>query len=265
MDPSDPQSPLQDSQTEEVFGMDRWTNAVALVTGASEGIGEEVARRLHAEGMRVVGCARRVDRLQIMRERLGGRFHPVACNLRNEADILHMFAEIETLWGGVDVLINNAGLGHHAPLLSGSTDHWREMLEVNVLALCVTTREAARQMHTRRRGHVVHISSMAAHRVPPNSGVYSATKYAVRSLTEGLRQELREAGSPIRVTSISPGFVETGFARGYHKSEAKARETYERYPVLQPQDVADAVVHCLAAPQRVQVHDMLIRPTQQPL
>ena len=127
-----------------------------------------------------------------MRERLGGRFHPVACDLRNESDILRMFAEIETLWGGVDILVNNAGLGHKAPLLSGSTEHWREMLDVNILALCVCTREATRQMHARGQGHVIHISSMSAHRVPPNSGVYSATKFAVRSLTEGLRQELRE-------------------------------------------------------------------------
>jgi len=265
MPPRDSQPPLQDSQTEEVYGMDRWTDAVALVTGASEGIGEAVARRLHAEGLRVVGCARRVDRLQQMRERLGGRFHPIACDLRSESDILRMFAEIETVWGGVDILVNNAGLGHHAPLLTGSTEHWRQMLEVNILALCICTREATRHMRARKRGHVLHISSMAAHRVPPDSGVYSATKYAVRSLTEGLRQELRAEGSPIRVTSISPGFVETGFARGYHKSEAKARETYGRYPVLQPHDVADAVAHCLAAPQRVQVHDMLIRPTEQPL
>lgn len=265
MPPMDSQPPLRDSRTEELYGMDRWTNAVALVTGASEGIGWAVARRLHAEGLRVVGCARRVDRLQQIRERLGGRFHPIACDLRKESDILQMFAEIETLWGGVDILVNNAGLGHNASLLSGSTEQWREMLDVNILALCVCTREATRQMHARNQGHVIHISSMSAHRVPPNSGVYSATKFAVRSLTEGLRQELRAQDSPVRVTSISPGFVETGFARAYHKSEAKARETYSRYPVLQADDVADAVVHCLAAPQRVQVHDMLIRPTEQPL
>jgi NADP-dependent 3-hydroxy acid dehydrogenase YdfG len=263
--PQDPDT-IQDSHTEEVFGMDRWTDSVALVTGASEGIGAEVARRLHAEGMRVVGCARRVDRLQHMRERLGGRFHPVACDLRNELAILKMFAEVESLWGPVDVLVNNAGLGHHAPLLTGNTDHWREMLEVNVLALAICTREAASRMIKRKRkGHILHISSMAAHRVPPNSGVYAATKHAVRALTEGLRMELREQGSGVRVTSISPGYVETGFARGYYNSEDRARETYSQFEVLQPEDVAEAVVYALAAPQRAQVHDLLLRPTQQPL
>lgn len=246
--------------------MERWTDCVALVTGASEGIGTEVARRLHAEGMRVVGCARRVDRLQHLRERLGGRFHPVACDLRDEVAILQMFAEIEALWGPVDVLVNNAGLGHHAPLLSGSTEQWREMLDVNVMALAICTREAAtRMVQRKRKGHILHISSLAAHRVPPNSGMYSATKHAVRALTEALRMELHALGTGIRVTSISPGYVETGFARVYYDSEEKARETYGRFEVLQPEDVAEAVLYALAAPQRAQVHDLLLRPTAQPL
>jgi len=257
---------LQDQNTEEVFGMDRWTDRVALVTGASEGIGADVARRLHAEGMRVVGCARRVDRLQRLRDRLGGRFHPIACDLRDEASILRMFAEIDVLWGSVSVLVNNAGLGHNASLLSGATEHWREMLDVNVLALAVCTREATTRMLQRGRGgHVIHISSMSAHRVPPNSGMYAASKHAVRALTEALRMELHERGAGIRVTSISPGFVETGFARQYHKSEAQARETYSRYEVLQPEDVSEAVIYALASPQRSQIHDILLRPTQQPL
>jgi NADP-dependent 3-hydroxy acid dehydrogenase YdfG len=107
-----------------------------------------------------------------------------------------LFGAIREKFGGVDVLVNNAGLGHDAPLTSGATDEWREMLELNVLALCICTREAIADM--RRRGddgHVVHVSSLAAHRVPPGSGVYAATKFAVRALTEALRQELRALGS----------------------------------------------------------------------
>ena len=185
-------------------------------------------------------------------------------DLRDEAQILGMFHEIESRFGGVQVLVNNAGLGHAAPLMSGDTALWREMLEVNVLALCVCTREALAQMRARgAEGHVVHISSMAAHRVPSGSGVYSASKYAVRSLTEGLRQELREAGLPIRVTAISPGFVETEFAVRFHKRPDAARDTYGRYQVLQDGDVAEAVVYVLSQPPHVQVHDILMRPTEQ--
>ena len=163
------------------------------------------------------------------------------------------------------MLVNNAGLGHNAPLTSGSTDAWREMLEVNVLALCVCTREAISDMRRRGdEGHVFHVSSMSAHRVPSGSGVYSATKFAVRSLTEGLRQELRGLGSGIRVTALSPGFVETEFAAQYHKNKEAAKETYSRFKVLESADVAQTLLHCLGAPPHVQIHDVLMRPTAQP-
>jgi NADP-dependent 3-hydroxy acid dehydrogenase YdfG len=248
-----------------------WRDRVALVTGASSGIGRAVALALAKAGLRVAACARRNSRLDELRDELrnepsdlGEKFLPIQADLRKETDILAMFELIRARWGGVDVVVNNAGLGHNAPLTSGSTGDWREMLEVNVLALCVCTREAVADMEERDvAGHVIHISSMAAHRVPAGSGVYSATKYAVRSLTEGLRQELRAKNSPIRVTAISPGFVETEFAAHYHKSEEAARQTYSRYQVLGSQDVAQAVLYVLGQPPHVQVHDILMRPTEQ--
>jgi NADP-dependent 3-hydroxy acid dehydrogenase YdfG len=185
-------------------------------------------------------------------------------DLRDTDAIVQLFDAVRKRWGGVDVLVNNAGLGHAGKLTDGDTEEWREMLEVNVLALCVATREAVRDMRARGDdGHVVHISSMAAHRVPRGSGVYSATKFAVRSLTEGLRAELRELSSAIRVSAISPGFVETEFAELYHKSTDAAKRTYGRYQVLAPEDVADAVRYVLGAPKHAQVHDILMRPTHQ--
>jgi NADP-dependent 3-hydroxy acid dehydrogenase YdfG len=208
-----------------------------------------------------------MDRLQELCGQAGEHgldMHAVAVDLRSEASIMKMFAHVREQWDGVDVLINNAGLGYKAPLLSGQTEHWREMLEVNVLGLCICTREAIADM--RRRGdlgHVIHISSMSGHRVPAGSGVYSATKFAVRSLTEGLRQELRAAGSGIRVSSVSPGFVRTEFAAHYHQDTEAAKETYSRFEVMTPGDVADAVAFALLSPQRVQIHDILVRPTAQ--
>ncbi len=239
-----------------------WTDSVALVTGASAGIGASCVRKLHAAGLRVAFCARRVDRIEALAAELGERAWAIPCDLRDEASIDNMFNAIRDRWGGVSVLVNNAGLGHAAPLGTGATELWREMLEVNVLALCICTREALKDMGD--RGHVIHISSMAGHRVPGGSGVYSATKHAVKALTEGLRLELRETGSSVRVSAISPGYVETEFAAQYSKSEEQAAQTYARFPCLQPEDVAEGLLYLLAQPAHVQVHDLLMRPTHQP-
>lgn len=240
---------------------------VALVTGATGGIGRAVALRLGAMGMQVAFCGRRralLDGLQAEFAALEQACLPIEADLRREADILRMFSEVRAAWGGVDVLINNAGLGHKAPLMSGDTAQWREMLDVNVLALCVATREAVSDMQRREvAGHVVHIGSMSGHRVPGGSGVYAASKFAVRALTEGLRQELRAAGSPIRVSSVSPGFVETGFAEVYHGDKQAGRRTYDALQCLQADDIAEAVAWIVGAPPHVQVHDVLLRPTQQ--
>jgi NADP-dependent 3-hydroxy acid dehydrogenase YdfG len=248
--------------------MKQWKDRVALVTGASSGIGRAVARMLAGEGLRLAVCARRAELLQdLAREtdESGARVRAFALDLRDEEATKAMFEAVARDWGGVDVLVNNAGLGRAAPLLSADSAPWREMLELNVLALCVCTREAVRQMRARGDdGHVVHLSSLAAHRVPPQSGVYAATKFAVRALTEALRQELHAAGSRIRVTAISPGYVETEFAEVYHGSAEAARHTYGRFKVLESSDVAEAVRYVLSQPAHVQVHDVLLRPTAQP-
>ncbi len=240
---------------------------MALVTGASSGIGRAMALRLAQEGLLVAGCARRTDRLESLGEAItaaGGEFYAIGADLRREEEILAVFDRIRAEWGGVDVLVNNAGLGRAAPLTEGPADAWREMLEVNVLALCIATREAVADMRRRGdAGHVVHVSSMAGHRVPDGSGVYAATKFAVRALTEALRRELRSLGSGIRVTALSPGFVRTEFARKYHGSLEAEAAAYGRYPVLTPEDLADALVHVLSAPPHVEYHDLLLRPTQQ--
>jgi len=214
--------------------------------------------------MKVVAVARRTERLEALAKEQPG-IYPRSVDLRDIDAIVRLFEKVRGDFGGVDVLINNAGLGRKTPLMSGSTEAWREMLEVNVLALTVCTREAISHMRQRGdQGYVIHISSMASHRTPQGSGMYSATKYAVRSLTEGLRQELREAHSHIRVTAISPGFVETEFAEVYSGDPDVARATYSRYPVLQSDDIADMGVYALSAPPHMQLHDMLVRPTQQP-
>lgn len=238
---------------------------VALVTGASSGIGREVAGALLSEGAKVALCSRRKQRLVALAERQErDRVLVHTMDLRVEKEIVAGFDAVREIWGGVDILVNSGGLGLKAPLIDGSTEAWREMLEVNVLGLCICTREAISDMRRRGdRGHIVHVSSMAGHRVPGGSGVYSATKFAVRALTEGLRKELRDLESNIRVSAVSPGFVETEFAEIYHGSSDAAERTYSRFKVLQPEDVAATVVHLLKAPDHVAIHDVLMRPTHQ--
>lgn len=245
--------------------LERFNDKVALVTGASSGIGRAVARRLSAAGLKLVLSARREDRLTALANELPGPTLVAPADLTKESEIHRVFTQLRSKFGGVDVMINNAGLGYFSPLMTGDSDKWREMLDVNVLALCICTREAISDMRSRGdRGHVVHIGSMAGHRVPQGSGVYAATKFAVRAVTEGLRQELREAKSQIRVSAISPGIVETGFHANFHLSEEAAREYYGRFRVLEAEDVANAVAFVLGAPDHVQVHDILMRPRDQP-
>ncbi len=244
---------------------------VALITGASSGIGEAIAHNLAGQGYNLALCARRGDRLQTLAQKLqaqGAEVFTQAVDLRDESQILDFFATTQQRFNHLDVLINSAGLGHKEPLMTGSTEAWREMLDVNVLALCVCTREAIRLMKTEAypqgNGRILHISSMSGHRVPTAvSGLYSATKFAVRSLTETLRRELRASNSAIRVTSISPGIVETEFAEKYHQSVEKAQDAYAQYPMLQAEDIANAVAYVLAQPDHIETHDILLRPTQQ--
>ena len=242
----------------------------ALVTGASSGIGAETARALAAAGAAVVVAARRRDRLEALAAELakrGAAVLAVATDMRQEPDIVGCFAAARERFGGVDVLVNNAGLGRGAPISSASSEPWREMLEVNVLGLAIATREAIRDMERRgTAGHVVNVASMAAHRVPgPESGMYAATKFAVRALTEGVRQELRAKQSAIRVSLVSPGYVATEFADVFagRPGALEALQARLNVTMLEGTDVARAILWVVTQPPHVEVHDVLVRPTQQ--
>ncbi|XP_012707119.2 dehydrogenase/reductase SDR family member 11 [Fundulus heteroclitus] len=253
--------------------MDRWKGRVALVTGASVGIGATIAKELVRSGMKVVGCARNVDKIKALAAEcksagFSGVLIPFKCDLTNVEEIQSMFAAIKAEHKGVDVCINNAGLANPEPLLSGKTSGWKTMLDVNVMALSICTREAYQSMKERNidDGHIINLNSICGHIVinMADAHFYTATKYAVSALTEGLRQELREAKTHIRATCISPGIVETEFAyRFYSDSPDKAKETYSHIKALEAIDVANAVVYVLSAPPHVQVGDIVLRPVEQ--
>lgn len=240
----------------------------AVITGASSGIGESIALELAARGASLTLTARRGERLEDLGSRItaAGGEAPllVVADLRRSEDIGRIFEESVTRWGGLDILVNNAGLGRKAGFQDGATEDWREMLEVNVLALAVACREALGCFDSRKGGHIVNVSSMAGHRIPPQGGFYAATKFAVRAITECLRQELRALGSPSRVSEISPGFVATEFHEVLYRGDAeKIAAGFPEYRVLDPQDVAASVVHILEAPAHVAIHDILIRSNEQ--
>lgn len=239
----------------------------ALVTGASAGIGRAIALDLAAAGVRVAFCARREERLEALAEEIreaGGEALPIVCDLRDTDAIERMFAAIDEEFDGLDVLVNNAGLGRNTSLIDGDPEVWRMTWEVNVHALMLCTSFAVTRMEERSfAGHVVHVSSMSAHRVPTGSGIYSASKFAVRSLTEGLRQELRDRGSLVRISSVSPGFVRTEFAENYAGDAARAQEVYDEVDAIDPGEIARAVRFILSAPDNTEYNDMLIRPTRQ--
>ncbi|KAK5598892.1 Dehydrogenase/reductase SDR member 11 [Crenichthys baileyi] len=253
--------------------MDRWTGRVALVTGASVGIGAAIAKELVRFGMKVVGCARDVDKIKNLAAECqsasyAGVLIPFKCDLTNVEEIQSMFSAIKEEHKGVDVCINNAGLAHPEPLLSGKTSAWKNMLDVNILALSICTREAYQSMKERNidDGHIINLNSMCGHRIIPNADIhfYTGTKYAVTALTEGLRQELREAKTHIRATCISPGLVETEFApRLYSQNAEKAVSVYSNYKALEAIDVANAVVYVLSAPPHVQIGDIQMRSVEQ--
>lgn len=254
--------------------MDRWAGRVALVTGASSGIGAAIARVLVQHKMKVIGCGRQVSKLQELSnqfssENLEGVLDPVQCDVSKESEIKEMFKMIQSKYGGLDVCINNAGLMHRAQLLSGNIEAWREMLDVNVMALTIITSEAYHSMTNKGidDGQIINICSMSGHRAVPSTDTsfYSVTKFAVKALTEGVRKELRQNKSNIRIAEISPGIVKTEFfsRAGGEQYDNKVFKTIKE--PLESKDIADAVLYIMSAPPHVEVHDILVRPTQQQL
>ncbi len=241
---------------------------IALITGASSGIGESIALALGRKGARLTLVARREGRLRELAARIEAEGGPApfvqSADLRQESGILHLFEASTEHWGGLDILVNNAGLGRFASWHEGETEDWREMLDVNILAVTIATREALSRF-PESGGHILSISSMAGHRVPPSGGFYAATKHFIRGFSESLRMELRQRGSPSRVSMISPGFVTTAFHEVYYKGdEEMLSERSPEYRVLDAQDIAETALYILEAPAHVAVHDVLMRSSEQP-
>ena len=235
---------------------------VAVVTGASSGIGEATARLLAKEGCNVALAARREDRLNTLAAELGEGALAAPADVTDPAACAALVARTVERFGSLDVLVNNAGLGLYGSVAEGDPEDWRKMFDVNVLGVLYVTRAAVRQMLRQGAGDVVFVSSLAGRRVPRADGtVYAATKHAVNAVAEGLRMDVHEKG--IRVINVEPGLVRTEFPESSYPS---AEEYYaeKEYSPLEAEDVAAAVVYALDQPPRVSVNEILVRPTEQP-
>ncbi|XP_046674514.1 farnesol dehydrogenase-like [Homalodisca vitripennis] len=242
--------------------MEQWKGKVAIVTGASAGIGAAIAQALVHHGMVVVGLARRQEKIQQIADYLAksqepGKLYALKANLRKEEDILAAFEWVEKELGGADVLVNNAGLSIYNYIQDGKTEDWRNMWEVNVLAVTICTREYLKSMEKRnnQNGHIFIINSVGAHiHDIPAYAMYTATKYAVKGFSQCLRRELSQKNSTIKVTSISPSWTRT------ESTTSGQLEQLGSQAILEPSDVAKALIDALATTTVTQICEMIITP-----
>jgi clavulanate-9-aldehyde reducatase len=239
----------------------------AIVTGASSGIGEATAAALASEGAAVALGARRADRLDALAKRIaddGGRVEPFRVDVSEEEAARSFVVEAAERLGGLDILINNAGVMLLGPVQGGDPDEWRRMVGVNCLGLLYCTHAAIPLMQERGGGHIVNVSSVAGRQAGIGAAVYNLTKFGVVGFSEALRQEVLH--SDIRVTVIEPGFVATEL-QGHNENpvvvEATKKHREQIGEVLDAEDIARTIVFAVSQPQRVSLNEVLVRPTGQ--
>ena len=233
-----------------------------LITGASSGIGEACAYAFAREGARLALAARRAEKLEALAPKLAeaGAFatHLLTLDVRDAQAVAHAIASLPEPWRAIDILVNNAGLSRGTDKVQeADTADWDEMIDTNVKGLLYVTRAVVPGMVERGRGHVVNLGSTAGEVTYPGGAVYCATKAAERSLSEGLRMDV--LGTPVRVTSIDPGAVETDFSKTrFRGDEARAAKVYAGITPLTPQDIAEAIVWAVGRPAHVNIDRILL-------
>jgi 3-hydroxy acid dehydrogenase / malonic semialdehyde reductase len=240
---------------------------VALITGASSGIGAACAASFAQAGARLLLAARRSERLQGMASDLRSAgaedVHTVALDVREKKEVQAAVDGLPSSWQAIDILINNAGLSRGLEkLYEGKIEDWEEMIDTNLKGLLYVTRAVVPGMVQRGRGHVVNLGSTAGHMTYPNGAVYCATKAAENRISEGLREDL--LGTPVRVTTVDPGMVETEFSKvRFHGDESRAAKVYQGLTPLQPEDVADAILWAVTRPAHVNIAQVLLTSVDQ--
>ncbi|HDZ7634333.1 TPA: SDR family oxidoreductase [Staphylococcus aureus] len=226
------------------------TDKVAVVTGAGSGIGEAIATLLHEEGVKVILAGRNKDKLQNVANQLAQdsvKVVPTDVTKKEEVDELIKIAQ--QTFGGLDIVINSAGQMLSSKITDYQVDEWDSMIDVNIKGTLYTTQAALPTMLEQSSGHLINIASISGFEVTKISTIYSATKAAVHTITQGLEKELAKTG--VKVTSISPGMVDTAITAAYNPTDRKK---------LEPQDIAEAVLYALTQPSHVNVNEITVRP-----
>ena len=244
----------------------RLQGKVALITGASSGIGEATALALAAEGARVALAARRADRLTDVARRItdnGGEALTLETDVTDFAQAQRMVKQTADKWGRLDILVNNAGVMLLGSVVGADITDWQRMIQINLLGLMYATHEALPLMQAQGGGEIVNISSVAGRVARLGNGVYAATKFGVVAFSESLRQEVTK--QHIRVTVIEPGAVDTELSS--HITQEQARKTTEEWirsiAPLHSEDIAAAITFVVTQPPHVSINELLVRPTEQ--
>lgn len=230
---------------------------LVFITGASSGIGEACAYAFAREGMKLLLAARRLDKLQALAPKLveagAAATHVFTLDVQQAPDVEKILGALPSEWSAIDILINNAGLSRGTDkVYEGKPGDWDEMIDTNVKGLLYVTRAVVPVMVSRGSGHVVNLGSTAGEMTYPGGAVYCATKAAERALNDGLRQDL--LGTPIRVTSVDPGAVETNFSRvRFRGDEERAAKVYAGITPLTPEDVAETILWAVSRPPHVNI------------
>lgn len=234
---------------------------VAVVTGASSGIGEAIARELSAKGIKVMLGARRMERLETIAADLkavGGSVRTLRVDVTNRNEVQALADAARTEWGRVDIMINNAGIMPLSPMASMKVEEWDRMIDVNIKGVLYGIAAVLPEMNARGSGHIINIGSIGALSVSPTAAVYCATKFAVRAISDGLRQE----NMKLRVTCIHPGVVESELASTITDPiAAEAMKSY-RAIAMTPDAIARAVRYVIEQPDDVDVNEIVVRPTR---
>jgi 3-hydroxy acid dehydrogenase / malonic semialdehyde reductase len=238
---------------------------IALITGATSGIGKAIAELFAQKNIDLILCGRRTERLEELQKQLSDKVkvHTLCFDIRQAAEVQNAIKSLPQEWQNIDILINNAGNAHGlAPIQTGEIADWDAMIDMNVKGLLYVSKAVIPQMTERQTGQIVNIGSIAGKQVYPNGNVYCASKFAVDALTEGMRLDLNPFG--IKVSQVAPGLVETEFSLVRFKGDAeKAKKVYEGYTPLYAQDVAETVWFVVSRPPHVQIADLVVLPTAQ--